>query len=172
MNARALVIAALALGCQRTAPEPPHAAPLTVAPHGAHHADPSPPFALSVTSRAVSDDVAEVKLRVTATTALPSLTVGFTLTQSLARVDGDIERTFAPVTAGQLVELTARVRRTGANPDELTLRAWAEARDGSTVLGDEAPVALFGATVTAQPSSAERIVRAPDGTLLHDTVIR
>ena len=76
------------------------------------------------------------------------------------------------VTAGQLVEHTLRVRRTGSNPDELTIRAWAEAREGSTVLGDEAPIALFGATPVTQPPSDERIVRAPDGTLLHDTVIR
>ncbi len=171
MSARAMILAALLAGCQRAAPEPSRPATLVPSHRGAHHEDPSPPFELSVSSRAVDPRVAEVKLRLVARADLPTVTLGVDLAQSVAVSSGDARRTFAGVSAGAPVELTLRVRRVSEGAAGVTLRAWAEARGEGVTLGDEQPFTLFGEAPAEQPSATERVVRAPDGSLLHDTII-
>lgn len=171
MTARTLVFILLVAGCQRPAPEAPTARPLAPSSHGPAHADPAPPFALELTTNLLAPDVAELRLRVTPSVDVPSLTLGFDLPQPLTRLSGDAERSLADVRAHTSVELTTRVRRTTPGPTGVTVRAWVQCRGAAVVLGDERPFTIFGEAPTAQPSSRERIVRARDGSLLHDTVI-
>lgn len=169
MSPRIALFALALAACQRAAPEP--AAPLTLPSHGDRHADPSPPFALAVTSRIVDEGVAEVKVNLTPTVALPSLTLGVDVGQSLTVVEGSAQRTVANAPAGAAVELRLRVRRTTPGATGVVLRGWAEARDGAVVLGDEQALTLFGAAPIEQPSARERIVRTPAGDTLHDTIV-
>ena len=169
MRPRVALFALCLAACQRTAPEP--APTLAMPSHGEHHADPSPPFALTVTSRIVDEGVAELKVRLTPAVALPSLTLGVDVGQSLAVVEGSAQRAVANAPAGAAVELRLRVRRSAPGAAGVTVRAWAEARDGATVLGDEQAVTLFGPPAVEQPSGRERIVRTPTGETLHDTLV-
>jgi hypothetical protein len=171
MTARTLVFMLLVAGCQRPAPEALTARPLVPSSHGPAHADPDAPFALEITTNLLAPDVAELRLRVTPSVDVPSLTLGFDLPQPLTRFAGDAERSLSDVRAHASVEFTARVRRTTPGPSGVTVRAWVQCRGTSVVLGDERTVTLFGEAPTEQPPSRERIVRAPDGGLLHDTVI-
>lgn len=167
MSPRVALFALLFAACQRTAPEP--APTLAMPSHGERHADPSPPFALTLTARSLDEGVAEVKVQLTPSVALPSLTLGVDVGQSLAVVEGTPQRTVANAPPGACVELTLRVRRATPGAAGVTVRGWAEARDGATVLGDEQAVTLFGPAPVEQPSGRERIVRTPTGETLHDT---
>ncbi|MFO0649071.1 MAG: hypothetical protein U0326_22710 [Polyangiales bacterium] len=171
MSARTMLLAILLAACQRSAPEPSH--PTTLAPtlRGAHHEDPSAPFELAVSSRPLDARTAEVKLRLVPRTELPAVSLGVDLTQSVALASGEARRSFASARAGAPIELTLVVRRVADGASGVTLRAWAEARGEAVVLGDEQPFTLFGEAPAEQSPAREQIVRAPDGSLLHDTII-
>ncbi len=171
MSARVMLLALLFAGCQRSAPAPSHPATLAPSHRGAHHEDPSAPFELTVSSRPIDARTAEVKLRLVPRAELPSVTLGVDLTQSVARSSGEARRTFVNAVAGAPIELAVILRRVSDGPAGVALRAWAEARGEGVVLGDERPFTLFGEAPVEQPSTRERVVRAPDGSLLHDTII-
>lgn len=168
----ALALCALALAaCDPTAHAPPPAQSHLPAPaHGPHHADPSPPFALSLEAHALDATDAEVSVRALPTRDLPALTVGVTLTQELSALSSPVVRDFGAVHAGVPVVWSVRVRRTTPGPYGVTLHAYAEARDEGVILGDEREAVLFGSPAPRQPPRT-RVVTTPDGTRLYDTVI-
>lgn len=161
------LVLALVLACRAR----PAAPPVEPAAHGAGHADPAVPFALTVDALPQPDGTLVVTVRATPRQALPSLTLGLDLPQDVALVAGDLRKDVTAPPPGAPVELTARVRRVSPAAVGVVIRGWAEHRREGTVLGDERALAVFGPAPAAQPGFVERTVPGPDGGALHETIV-
>jgi len=158
---------ALPLACRARAAPPPVEPPA----HGAGHADPKPPFALSIEALPQPDGTVVVTVRATARQPLPSLTVGLDVPQVVTLVAGDLRKDFIAPTPGVPVELRARVRRVTPGAAGVVIRGWAEHRREGMVLGDERALTVFGPAPASQPTVIERTVAGPDGGALHETIL-
>lgn len=161
------LVLTLPLACRAS----PTATPVEPAAHGAGHADPAVPFALTVDALPQPDGTVVLTVRATPRQALPSLTLGLDLPQDVTPVDGDLRKDVTAPPPGVPVELTARVRRTSPGAAGVVVRGWAEHRASGMVLGDERALAVFGSAPASQPSFIERTVPGPDGGALHETIL-
>lgn len=161
------LVLALPLACRARAAVPP----VEPAAHGAGHADPAVPFALTFDALPRPDGTVVLTVRATPRQALPSLTLGVDLPQELALVAGDLRKDVTAPPPGVPVELTTRVRRASPGAAGVVVRGWAEHRGAGMVLGDERALTVFGPAPASQPSFIERTVPGPDGGALHETIV-
>ncbi len=171
MTSRSALFLALALAaCAPSAPRA--AAPTSVPAHAVEaHAGPDSPVSIAVSHSAVANEpVLTLTVRATTTMSLSSITLGVDLPAGVV-AEGPTTQSISPVHAREPVEFHVRLRRTVPGPEGVTVNAWALHRAGTTALGAERSVTLFGAVAAGPANANERLVQTPDGTLLHETVI-